>query len=81
MLNWKMWLQMLFPMLISIGQQKIDEDDNDTGTDDIIGQSILFGVKLFKAILGGDTASLKDMIPAKHLVAKPTSAHFDELRD
>lgn len=53
MFGWKMLLNMLLPMLESIGQAKIDEDANDTGKDDIIGQSLLYAVKLLKAVANG----------------------------
>lgn len=53
MFGWKTLLNMLLPMLESIGQAKIDEDANDTGKDDIIGQSLIYAVKLLKAIVNG----------------------------
>lgn len=53
MFGWKMLLKMVLPMLESIGEAKIAEDENDTGKDDIIGQSILYAIKIFKAVLDG----------------------------
>lgn len=53
MFGWKMLLQMVLPMLEAVGQAKIDEDANNTGKDDIIGQSILYAIKIFKAVLDG----------------------------
>jgi len=53
MFGWKMLLQMVLPMLEAVGQAKIDEDANNTGKDDIIGQSILYAIKIFKAVLEG----------------------------
>lgn len=51
MFNWKMILLMILPMLEAAGQAKIAEDENDTGKDDAIGQSMLYVVKLVKAIV------------------------------
>jgi hypothetical protein len=48
---WKLILNMALPLIEAAGQAKIDEDQNETGKDDIIGQAILFGVKLFRAIV------------------------------
>lgn len=42
---------MILPMLEAAGQAKIAEDENDTGKDDAIGQSMLYVVKLVKAIV------------------------------
>lgn len=56
MWNWKMLLKMVMPMLESIGQAKIDEDANNTGKDDITGQSILYAIKLLNAVLEGKDA-------------------------
>lgn len=64
-LSWKMLLRMVMPMLESIGQAKIDEDSNETGKDDITGQSILYAIKIFKAILDG-----KDVPKAPALLTK-----------
>jgi len=63
MFGWKTLLLMVLPMLESIGYAKVNEDENETGVDDIIGQSILFGVKIFRAVLSGDTEKLKKMLP------------------
>jgi hypothetical protein len=40
-------------MLKAIGQAKIDEDENHVGKDDITGESILYGIKIFEAVLAG----------------------------
>ncbi|MEO7538874.1 MAG: hypothetical protein ABIV21_02520 [Pyrinomonadaceae bacterium] len=55
MFNWKMLLAMVLPMLESIGQAKVDEDLNETGKDDLTGQSLLYAVKVLKAISQGKT--------------------------
>ncbi len=51
MFGWKTLLGMVLPMLESIGQAKIAEDENSTGKDDVIGQSLVFAAKLLRAIL------------------------------
>ncbi len=76
MFNWKMLLQMVLPMLEMIGTSKINEDDNDTGKDDILGQSILFGVKIFRAILANDTGKLEKMIPKDILQSQVAASSF-----
>lgn len=51
MFNWKFILTMALPLLEAAGQAKINEDDNDTGRDDAIGEGLLYAVKLLKAIV------------------------------
>lgn len=53
MFGWKVLLNMLLPMLESIGQAKIAEDANSTGKDDLIGESLVFAAKLLRAIVEG----------------------------
>lgn len=53
MFGWKMMLAMIIPILKSIGQAKIDEDENNYGKDDITGESILYGIRIFEAIAAG----------------------------
>lgn len=53
MFGWKTLLQMILPMLEAVGQGYIDRDDNDEGKDDIEGQSILYAIKIFRAVLAG----------------------------
>lgn len=53
MFNWKLILLMALPMLEAAGQAKVDEDANDTGKDDAIGQSMLYAAKLVKALALG----------------------------
>lgn len=63
MFGWKTLLLMVMPMLEQLGFAKVNEDENETGKDDIIGQAILFGVRIFRAVLSGDTTKLERMIP------------------
>ncbi len=51
--DFKMILLMALPMLEAAGQAKVDEDSNDSGKDDAVGQSMLFAVKLIKALALG----------------------------
>lgn len=53
MFGWKMLLKMVMPMLEAVGQAKIDEDENHVGKDDITGEAILFGIKIFQAVIDG----------------------------
>jgi len=53
MFTWKVLLNMLMPMLESIGNAKINEDENSTGKDDMIGEGLLYAVKLLRAINAG----------------------------
>lgn len=50
---WMVLLAMALPLAKAAGIQKINEDENNTGKDDIIGISILYGVSLFEAIVNG----------------------------
>jgi hypothetical protein len=52
-MSWKILLAMIVPILKSIGQAKIDEDENHVGKDDITGESILYGIKIFEAVAAG----------------------------
>lgn len=76
MFGWKTLLVWLLPMLETLGFAKINEDENDTGTDDIIGQSILFGVRIFRAILAGDTAKLNKLLPEEAKTKTVTKDSF-----
>jgi hypothetical protein len=51
--DWKLILLMALPMLEAAGQAKVNEDENDTGKDDAIGQSMLYAAKLIKALALG----------------------------
>ena len=51
MFNWKTILLMALPMLEAAGHAKVNEDANDTGKDDAIGEGLLYAVKLLKAIV------------------------------
>lgn len=51
MFNWKMILLMALPMMEAAGQSYVNQDANDTGKDDAIGEGILYAVKLLKAIV------------------------------
>lgn len=50
------------PMVESAGQAKIDEDSNDTGKDDLIGQALVAAAKLLKAAFSGDTAAISKIL-------------------
>jgi hypothetical protein len=80
MFGWKMLLNMLLPMLEAMGQAKVNEDENDTGKDDIVGQAMLFGVKIFRAIATGDTDKLQKMLP-QHALKSPDATSFNPPQD
>lgn len=77
-MSWKILLMMVMPMLEALGWSKVNEDANDSGKDDILGQAILFGVKIFRAVLSNDTDKLNQMLPADAKAKQVTAAHFRE---
>lgn len=70
-------LGLLLPMLEGLGQQFINKDANETGVDDIEGQAILFGVKIFRAYVAGDTAALQNLLPSSAKSVVVTAQHFN----
>jgi hypothetical protein len=78
MFGWKTLLMMVMPMLEALGWSKVNEDANDTGKDDILGQAILFGVKIFRAVLSNDTDKLNQLLPDDAKAKQVTAAHFRE---
>lgn len=59
---WKTILQMALPLVRAAGQAKRDEDENNTGTDDLIGYSLIYLADLGAAIISGDAAKIKDAL-------------------
>lgn len=51
--DWKLILIMALPMLEAAGHAKVNEDADDTGKDDAIGESMLYAAKLVKALALG----------------------------
>ena len=51
--DWKMLVRMALPMIEMAGEHFIEQDENDTGKDDMIGQSLLYAAKLLKSVLSG----------------------------
>jgi hypothetical protein len=49
--DWKFILLMILPMLEASGHAYVNQDTNDTGKDDAIGEGLLYAVKLLKAIV------------------------------
>lgn len=50
-MNWKFFVKMAIPMIENAGEMYIGKDDNDTGRDDLIGQSLVYVAKLLNAII------------------------------
>ena len=59
---WKTLLQMVLPMVKLAGESYRNQDDNDTGKDDLIGYSLEYLADLGTAILTGDTAKIKTQL-------------------
>jgi len=76
-MSWKWLLGILLPMLEAFGWQKVNEDENEVGKDDIIGQAILFGVKIFRMVLAGDTEGLKKALPTSAQQTPAKAADFN----
>ena len=53
MFGWKTLIMIALPMLRMAGEAKKAEDTNDTGTDDLIGVSLVYAADLLDAILRG----------------------------
>lgn len=77
-MNWKTLLASIVPLLMLAGQLKKSEDDNDTGTDDIIGNTMIYVGQLITWIVGGATgaapqppAALNQAPPTKRLFTRP----------
>jgi hypothetical protein len=51
MFNWKMFVRMAIPMIENAGETYIDKDENSSGKDDMIGQSLVYVSKLLTAII------------------------------
>jgi hypothetical protein len=52
-MNWKTLVKFILPMIELAGEDYIGQDENETGKDDAIGQSLVYVAKLLKAILTG----------------------------
>lgn len=50
-MNWKWIVMSILPMLRMAGMAKRNEDDNNTGKDDLIGVSLIYAADLLEAIL------------------------------
>ncbi len=75
-MGWRMILSMILPMIEAAGQAKVNEDDNETGKDDLIGQGILAGIRIFRAVLKSDTTTLEKLVPPDIRVRTLTAQHF-----
>jgi len=52
-MNWKFFATMGAGMLESAGLSKEAEDDNDEGTDDVIGQGLVYAAHFIKWLVAG----------------------------
>lgn len=57
-MNWKFFANLGVGFLESAGIAKVDEDENEIGLDDLIGQALLFSVKLARFALSGGKGSV-----------------------
>jgi hypothetical protein len=55
--GWQMFVKMAIPMIENAGETYIGKDENSTGRDDLIGQSLIYVAKLLNAIIS-DKATL-----------------------
>jgi hypothetical protein len=56
---WRYFLKMAIPAVEMAGEAYINQDDNDTGQDDLIGRTLLYIVVLIKAVLSGDANKIQ----------------------
>lgn len=56
-MNWKFFAAMAAGMMRSAGFAKEAEDDNETGTDDIIGQGLVYAASLVEWLVSGAKGS------------------------
>lgn len=61
-MNWKFFATMAVGMMESAGIAKVNEDENDTGTDDVIGEGLIYAAKLVRWLLSGAKGS-KPSVP------------------
>lgn len=52
-MNWKFFATMAVGMMESAGIQKENEDENTEGTDDVIGEGLVYASHLVKWLLAG----------------------------
>lgn len=50
---------MALPMVEEAGEGYIEQDENDTGRDDLTGQALVAAARLLKAALTGDENALR----------------------
>lgn len=53
MFGWQMLVKMALPMIEMAAQSYINKDDNETGKDDMIGQSLHYAYKILTAVIDG----------------------------
>lgn len=51
MFNWKFFVNMALPFIESAGRDYVGKDENDTGKDDMIGQTLIYVAALLRAII------------------------------
>jgi len=52
-MNWKFFATMAAGMIESAGISKVSEDENNTGTDDVIGEGLIYAAKLLRWLVSG----------------------------
>lgn len=59
---WKVLLKMALPLLRGAGEDYREQDENDTGKDDLIGYTLIYIADLGTAVLTGDTSKIKAVL-------------------
>lgn len=63
-MNWKFFANLAVGFLESAGIAKVNEDPNDTGLDDITGDSLIFAAKIVRWVIAGANPETKPKAPA-----------------
>ncbi len=62
-MHWKFFATMAAGMVESAGIAKVNEDENDTGADDVLGEGLIYAAKLLRWLIGGGKGN-KPTVPA-----------------
>lgn len=59
---WKYFARLAVPMIESAGEMYVNQDENETGKDDLIGKTLIYIASLIKAVLSGDTNKIQSAL-------------------
>lgn len=59
---WKYFARLAVPMIESAGEMYVNQDENETGKDDLIGKTLIYIASLIKAVLSGDTNKIQSTL-------------------